>query len=108
MPQGRILEGCRPVFLAETSSVGGAGRIVTKVHGFRSEFPDLSHGAGGYEWMAHVRKRGTWPLLTRTLWVVFHGTPIFKSLGVGFECFGAPKFLRCYLCSTRGFEWIFF
>ena len=46
MLQARILEGCRPVFLEETSSVGGAGRIVTNVHGFRSEFPDLSHGAG--------------------------------------------------------------
>ena len=56
-----------------------------------------------YEWMAHVRKRGTWPLLTRTLWVVFHGTPIFKSLGVGFECFGVPKYLRCYLAARDAF-----
>ena len=61
-----------------------------------------------YEWMAHVRKRGTWPLLTRTLWVVFHGTPIFKSLGVGFECFGGSEISSMLSCSTRGFEWIFF
>ena len=46
MLQGRILEDCRPMFFEETFSVGGAGRIVTNIHGFRSEFPDLSHGAG--------------------------------------------------------------
>ena len=40
---GRLPSFCS---LKETFSVGGVGRIVTKVHGFRSEFPDLSHGAG--------------------------------------------------------------
>ena len=73
MPQVGILEDCRPMLIAWTFSVGGAGRIVAKTRGFRSECPDVFQGAEVLVEGPREKKRNV-AAAHKTSMVLFHGT----------------------------------
>ena len=95
-----ILEDCRPTLIAWFFSVGGAGR--SRRHaGSGQNFPICSK-VQKYEWKGHARKRRTWPLRTRTQWVLFHTKSIFFVWG------GARMLRRSVISSmlSRSTRWI--
>ena len=101
MFQRRIMEDCCLMFLEVTfSRRSRKGRHESSwIQDRISRFVPMCRSMS--EWLMR-ETRGRWPLFTRTQWVLFHSTSIFNSLGEGLECFGVPKFLRCYLAAHNG------